>query len=122
MRCRTRPVVRGGTRRRDGHTARLRNRIEAYLTGLAGAADTGGDSRVLGAGTTGSLVAIATGSPVAVGSGMVNTANAPRPAGREGCLGCREYFGLLHVYQILAHAPRSMTSPAGRDRRPGEVD
>ena len=34
------------------------------------------DSRVLGAGTTGSLVAIATGSPVAVGSGMVNTANA----------------------------------------------
>ena len=29
----------------------------------------GGDSRVLGAGTTGSLVAIATGSPVAVGSG-----------------------------------------------------
>ncbi len=57
------------------HTARLRNRIEAYLTGLAGAADTGG-FQVLGAGTTGSLVAIATGSPVAVGSGMVNTANA----------------------------------------------
>ena len=26
------------------HTARLRNRIEAYLTGLAGAADTAGDS------------------------------------------------------------------------------
>ena len=46
------------------HTARLRNRIEAYLTGLAGAADTAGDSRVLGAGTSGSLVAIATGSPV----------------------------------------------------------
>ena len=58
------------------HTARLRNRIEAYLTGLAGAADAAGDSRVLGAGTSGSLVAIATGSPVAVGSGMVNTANA----------------------------------------------
>ena len=51
------------------HTARLRNRIEAYLTSLAGAADTAGDSRVLGAGTTGSLVAIATGSPVAVGRG-----------------------------------------------------
>ncbi|MGB3015183.1 MAG: hypothetical protein WBB41_11220, partial [Candidatus Nanopelagicales bacterium] len=33
-------------------TARLRNRIEAYLTGLAGAADTAGDSRVLGAGTS----------------------------------------------------------------------
>ncbi len=27
------------------HTAKLRNRIEAYLTGLAGAADTAGDSR-----------------------------------------------------------------------------
>ena len=62
------------------HTAKLRNRIEAYLTGLAGAADTAGDSRVLGAGTTGSLVAIATGSPVAVGSGMVNT-----EIGRASC-------------------------------------
>ncbi|MEI2620896.1 MAG: hypothetical protein V9G09_09155 [Candidatus Nanopelagicales bacterium] len=76
----------------------MRNRIEAYLTGLAGAADTAGDSRVLGAGTTGSLVAIATGSPVAVGSGMVNTANALHdlPIG-QGCVGCREYFGVACV-------------------------
>ena len=59
-----------------GHTAKLRNRIEAYLTGLAVPPIPVGDSSVLGAGTTGSLVAIATGSPVAVGSGMVNTANA----------------------------------------------
>ncbi|MBK9434396.1 MAG: hypothetical protein IPN52_04505 [Micrococcales bacterium] len=64
-----------------------------------------GIPRVLGAGTTGSLVAIATGSPVAVGSGMVNTANAPaRPAGRERRLGCREYFGVACI-RSLAHAP-----------------
>ena len=58
------------------HTAKLQNRLAAYLTFLAGAADTAGDSRVLGAGTTGSLVAIATNNPVAVGSGIVNTAKA----------------------------------------------
>ena len=93
-------------------TPRLRNRIEAYLTGLAGAADTAGDSRVLGAGTTGSLVAIATGSPVAVGSGMVNTANALHdlPVVKDAWA-AGEYSG-LHVYQILARPPRSMTSPA----------
>ena len=76
---------------------RLRNRIEAYLTGLAGAADTGGDSRSSWAGTTGSLVAIATGSPVAVGSGMVNTANALHDLPVEGRVGCREYFGVACV-------------------------
>ena len=78
-------------------TARLRNRIEAYLTGLAGAADTAGDSRVLGAGTTGSLVAIATGSPVAVGSGMVNTANALYDLPVKGCDGLPAYFGVACV-------------------------
>ena len=80
------------------HTARLRNRIEAYLTGLAGAADTAGDSRVLGAGTTGSLVAIATGSP---GGGRVGDGEhrqrPARPAGREGRVGCQEYFGVACV-------------------------
>ena len=87
------------------HTARLRNRIEAYLTGLAGAADTAGDSRVLGAGTTGSLVAIATGSPVAVGSGMVNTANALHDLPVVKDAWAAGSISGLHVYQILAHAP-----------------
>ncbi|MBK9434490.1 MAG: DUF222 domain-containing protein [Micrococcales bacterium] len=87
------------------HTAKLRNRIEAYLTGLAGAADTGGDSRVLGAGTTGSLVAIATGSPVAVGSGMVNTANALHDLPTVKDAWAAGSISGLHVYQILAHAP-----------------
>ena len=61
--------------------------------------------RVLGAGTTGSLVAIATGSPVAVGSGMVNTANAlhdppvVKDAWAEGSISG------LHVYQIPGPRP-----------------
>ncbi|MEI2619199.1 MAG: DUF222 domain-containing protein [Candidatus Nanopelagicales bacterium] len=83
----------------------MRNRIEAYLTGLAGAADTAGDSRVLGAGTTGSLVAIATGSPVAVGSGMVNTANALHDLPTVKDAWAAGSISGLHVYQILAHAP-----------------
>ena len=50
------------------HTAKLQNRLAAYLTFLAGAADTAGDP-VLGCRTTGSLVAIATNNPVVVGRG-----------------------------------------------------
>jgi hypothetical protein len=86
-------------------TARLRNRLEAYLTGLAGAADAGGDSRVLGAGTTGSLVAIATGSPVAVGAGMVNTAKSLRELPAVEQAWAVGSISGSHVYQILSHAP-----------------
>ena len=62
---------------RAGAMARLAaigNRLDAYLTAVAGAADTQGDSRVLGAGTTGTLVAAATGSTVQAGSAIVATA------------------------------------------------
>ena len=86
-------------------TARLRNRLEAYLTGLAGAADVAGDSRVLGAGTTGSLVAIATNSPVAVGSGMVNTAKQLQDLPSVADAWAEGAISGLHVHQILAHAP-----------------
>ena len=86
-------------------TARLRNRLEAYLTGLAGAADVAGDSRVLGAGTTGSLVAIATNSPVAVGSGMVNTAKQLQDLPSVADAWADGAISGLHVHQILAHAP-----------------
>ncbi len=86
-------------------TARLRNRLEAYLTGLAGAADAAGDSRVLGAGTTGTLVAIATNSPVAVGSGMVNTAQQLQDLPAWQTPGPTGAISGLHVHQILAHAP-----------------
>ena len=54
--------------------ATLRNRIEAYLTAVAGEADKAADSRVLGAGTTGMLVAVATCSNPAAGSAIVNRA------------------------------------------------
>ena len=98
--------MRGGTRRGDAWhaTARLRNRIEAYLTGLAGAADTGGDSRVLGAGTTGSLGRDRHRIP---GSGGVGDGEH-----RQRCTTCRSKdawaagsISGLHVYQIPAHAP-----------------
>ena len=54
--------------------AAIGNRVDAYLSAVAGAADSHGDSRVLGAGTTGTLVAAATGSTVAAGSAIVATA------------------------------------------------
>ena len=55
--------------------ALLNNRMQAYLTRVAGVSDVQGDSRVLGAGTTGTLVAAATGSTVQAGSAVVATAN-----------------------------------------------
>ena len=54
--------------------ARMRNQLDAYLIAVAGAADRHGDSRVLHAGTTGTLVAAATGGTSAAGSAMVATA------------------------------------------------
>ena len=54
----------------------LRNRIEARITAIAGAADEHKDSRVLGAGSTGMLVAVATGANPAVGSATVARGNA----------------------------------------------
>ncbi len=59
-------------------TAVLRNQLDAYLTGLAGAADTAKASQVLRAGTTGTLVASATGCTPAAGSAMVAAARALR--------------------------------------------
>ena len=56
----------------------LRNGLDAYFTELVGAADAAADSAVLHAGTTGTLVAAATGQPTAVGSGVVATARALR--------------------------------------------
>lgn len=58
--------------------AGLTNQLQAYLTSVAGAADDHGDSRMLGAGTTGTLVAAATGATVQAGSAIVNTANELR--------------------------------------------
>ncbi|MEZ5118444.1 MAG: DUF222 domain-containing protein [Candidatus Nanopelagicales bacterium] len=99
-------------------TARLRNRLEAYLTGLAGAADVAGDSRVLGAGTSGSLVAIATNSPVAVGSGMVNTAQQLQDLPVVADAYAQGVISGLHVHQILTAAPHiDDFRPANNRRR-----
>ncbi len=59
-------------------TAELRNRFDAYLTDLAGTADATHISKSLRAGTTGMLVATATGTNPATGSAIVGTARALR--------------------------------------------
>ena len=59
-------------------TARLRNRLDAYLVELAGTADAAHLARSLRAGSTGMLVATATGDNPAAGSGIVGTARALR--------------------------------------------
>ncbi|MFN8185078.1 MAG: DUF222 domain-containing protein [Candidatus Nanopelagicales bacterium] len=58
--------------------AQIGNRVQAYLGSVAGTADAQGDSRVLGAGTTGTLVAAATGATVQAGSAVVATARELR--------------------------------------------
>ena len=56
-----------------GPAAQARNRLDAYLTELAAEADARGTAQVLHAGTTGMMVAAATNSNPAAGSGLVNT-------------------------------------------------
>lgn len=56
--------------------ARLRNRLDAYLTGLAGAADAQKVAQTHRAGTTGTLLATATTADPATGSALVATARA----------------------------------------------
>ena len=51
---------------------RLRNRIEARMTEVAAEADRQADSRVLHAGTTGTMVAVATGQNPQTGSALVS--------------------------------------------------
>jgi hypothetical protein len=86
--------------------SRLRNRLDARIDELAGTADEHADSRVLGAGTTGMLVAVATGQNPQVGSATVARGNAlqrlPAVAGsfRDGNISAG------HVSVITAEAPR----------------
>lgn len=58
--------------------SRLRNRLDAYLVHIAGAADASGASQTLRAGTTGTLVAAATGSTPQAGSAIVKLARELR--------------------------------------------
>ena len=107
MRCRTPTDLLCAEERAAAmaHTAKLRNRIEAYLTGLAGAAGygrgfpgpgrrhvwvPGGDRhRIPGSGRV----------------GMVNTANALHDLPVVKDAWAAGSISGLHVYQILAHAP-----------------
>ena len=87
-------------------TARLRNRLDAYLVELAGTADAAHLARSLRAGSTGMLVATATGSNPAAGSGIVGTARALRT-----CRGVAAAFrdgrlSSLHVQALRDAAPR----------------
>ena len=86
--------------------ARLRNRLEAHLVDLAGAADAMHVARSRRAGTIGTLVAAATGTNPAIGSGIVGTARALRTlphvvaAFRDGTITS------LHVHALRTAACR----------------
>jgi len=84
----------------------LRNRLDAYLTDLTAAADHNADSRVLHAGTTGMLVAVATGQNPQAGSALVQRGKLLR-----GLPLVRQAFGAgslspAHVAAITADAAR----------------
>ncbi len=86
--------------------SQLRNRIDAAITTLAATADEHKDWRVLGAGSTGMLVAVATGANPAVGSATVARGNTlqhlPKVA---GSFAAGRLSG-MHVAVITAEAPR----------------
>ena len=86
--------------------AALRNRLDAYLTELAGAADEHADSRVLGVGTTGMLVAVATGSNPAVGSATVARGNALQHLPKVAESFRAGNISGAHVAVITAEAPK----------------
>jgi len=86
--------------------ARLRDRLDAYLADVAAAADEQADARVLHAGSTGMLVAVATGANPQTGSAMVARGNALQhlpvvhAAFRAGAISG------AHVGVITAESPR----------------
>ncbi len=84
----------------------LRNRLDAYLTDLAVAADTGGDSRVLHAGTTGMLVAVATGANPQAGSALVARGRALQDLPQVRAAYTAGRISTAHVSAITAHAAR----------------
>ena len=86
--------------------SRLRNRIDSVICELAASADDHADSRVLDAGTTGTLVAAATVANPQAGSATVARGNALRhlPAVRAGF--AAGTISTAHVAVILAEAPR----------------
>ncbi|MCU0299118.1 MAG: DUF222 domain-containing protein, partial [Candidatus Nanopelagicales bacterium] len=84
----------------------VRNRLDAYLTDLAVAADTNGDSRVLHAGTTGMLVAVATGANPQAGSALVARGRALQDLPQVRAAYTAGRISTAHVAAITAHAAR----------------
>ena len=86
--------------------SRLRNRLDAVICELAASADEHADSRVLDAGTTGTLVAAATVANPQAGSATVARGNALQhlPAVRAGF--AAGTISSAHVAVIVAEAPR----------------
>ena len=87
-------------------TARLRNRLDAYLTALAGTADAQHVSTSLRAGTTGVMIAAATGTNPAVGSAIVGTARALRTLPRVTDAFAAGTINSLHVHALREAAGR----------------
>jgi len=87
-------------------TAQLRNRLEAYLVVLAGTADAMHVAQSMHAGTTGTLVAAATGTNPAIGSGIVGTARALRTLPHVADAFRAGTIGSLHVHALRNAASR----------------
>jgi hypothetical protein len=87
-------------------TARLRNRLDAYLTALAGTADAQHVSTSLRAGTTGVMIAAATGTNPAVGSAIVGTARALRTLPHVADAFRAGTINSLHVHALREAAGR----------------
>ncbi len=86
--------------------ARQRNRLDAYLTTLAGHADDNHDSQILGAGTTGTLITAATRCDPATGSAAVNRAKGLREHPHLHAAYQAGTLSTSHVAAILADAAR----------------
>ena len=86
--------------------AKLRNRLDAYLTETAATADEHADSRVLGAGTTGMMVAVATGANPAAGSATVARGNALQYLPLVAASFRAGKVSTAHVAVITAEAPK----------------
>ncbi len=85
--------------------SRVRNRLDAYLVHLAGAADTCAASSTLHAGTTGMLVATATGSSPQTGSAMVGLARALRDLPVVDAAFTTGNLSAVHAGVIAENAP-----------------
>ncbi len=93
----------------------LINRLGAYQHAVAAAADTTNASRALRAGTTGMLVAAATGRTPAAGSGIVNTARILQNLPGTAAGFAAGAISAEHAGVIAAHADRVSQIAAAED-------